>query len=59
MRKKHLTLINLHGEGNSNTRNTSINIDNIKSILDKYDPHLIYNMDEASLFFRILPQELL
>lgn len=55
MRKKHLTLINLHGEGNSNTRNTSINIDNIKSILDKYDPHLIYNMDETSLFFRILP----
>lgn len=47
MRKKHLTLINLHGEGNSNTRNTSINIDNIKSILDKYDPHLIYNMDET------------
>lgn len=49
----------LHGEAgeiNKNDPKLLAELNALYSIINRYDPQYVYNMDEAALFFRNLPR---
>ena len=48
--------VRLHGEaGDVNPEDIKERIQEIKKMLEEYDPELIYNWDETGLYFRLIP----
>ncbi len=48
--------VRLHGEaGGVNPEEIKDKIQEIKKILEEYDPELVYNWDETGLYFRLIP----
>ena len=54
-----LNTISLYGEGGAVDRNDPqllASLERLYAIVNKYDPHCVYNMDETGLFFRLVPR---
>ena len=54
-----LNTISLYGEGGAvdpNDPQLLASLESLYTIVNEYDPHYVYNMDETSLFFRLVPR---